>query len=268
MRQQTIASRESFVKLQKDLMCQLPENPACFGYKVYSQNEEDGIIQHCLEKISTIVPLDKTCIEFACGDGYENNTHLLLLNGYRAAWLDGDVQNISTIQKELGGKDFDNLKMYQDLITQENLGEVLDRVIADLGSNSIDLFSLDLDGNDVVFAEIIAQKVKPKLLVVEYNAKFPPPISISIDYNAHHIWKLDDYYGGSLQKFVDVLEGYTLVACSLSGINAFFVRNDCASCFPQSTPAELYQPARYGLCGYVVTHKPTLKWLKQIVRKS
>lgn len=104
--------------------------------------------------------------------------------------------------------------------------------------------------------------LRPKLLCVEYNAKFPPPTSLVMAYSEKHEWAPEDYFGASLQGWVDHLPGYTLVACNLSGANAFFVRNDLAHAFTIYAPALLYQPARYWLVA-PSGHAASLKWLKQ-----
>ena len=48
-----------------------------FGFKVHSQNEEDGIIQEIFRRIGVT---NKKFIEIGVGDGLENNTLFLLLN--------------------------------------------------------------------------------------------------------------------------------------------------------------------------------------------
>ena len=69
---------------------QMPENPACNGFKVYSQADEDGIIEDIARRIGVD---DGHFIEIGCGDGRENNTHYLLLKGWRGIWVDGNPGN-------------------------------------------------------------------------------------------------------------------------------------------------------------------------------
>ena len=49
------------------------------GLKVYSQADEDGIIQEIFKRLGV---LKKTFIEIGVGDGTENNTLYLLLQGW------------------------------------------------------------------------------------------------------------------------------------------------------------------------------------------
>jgi hypothetical protein len=66
-------------------------------------------------------------------------------------------------------------------------------------------------------------------------------------YNPAHHWKHDAYHGASLQAFVDALSEYQLVACNLTGGNAFFVRRDLVGPFTIYPVEQLYRPLRYYL---------------------
>jgi hypothetical protein len=86
--------RELF-RLQEKAMRNTPGNPASSGFKVYSQADEDGI----LEAIFGRLRIDQgNFVEIGCGNGLENNTHYMLLKGWRGFWVDGDPQNISAIR--------------------------------------------------------------------------------------------------------------------------------------------------------------------------
>ena len=94
-----------------------------------------------------------------------------------------------------------------------------------LPDGEIDLLSLDIDGNEYHIFESISS-VEPRVIVIEYNAKFPPPIIYCMGYNEKHIWDSTDNFGASL-KFLEIKlkeKGYDLIGCNLTGSNAFFVR--------------------------------------------
>jgi hypothetical protein len=100
---------------------------------------------------------------------------------------------------------------------------------------------------------------------MEYNAKFIPPTSYCMKYDADHVWRDDDCMGASL-KFLEVAleaKGYRLVGCSLSGANAFFVRDDLVEDhFLSPFTAEFhYEPARYYLCCYASGHPAAFRTL-------
>ena len=50
--------------LKADLQLRTPGNPALFGFKVYSQVDEDGIIEHIFSHIGVG---DRTFVELGCG---------------------------------------------------------------------------------------------------------------------------------------------------------------------------------------------------------
>jgi hypothetical protein len=79
-------------------------------------------------------------------------------------------------------------------------------------------------------------------------------------YNPEWSWRGDSYYGASLKALekLGVDKGYRLVGCSLSGVNAFFVRDDlCGDHFHAPyTAEEHYEPPRYFLCRTLAGHPP------------
>ena len=66
------------------------------GYKVYSQNDEDGIIDSIFKEIGI---QNKTFIEIGIGNGLENNTHYLLLQNWKGVWFDLNKKNVLKINK-------------------------------------------------------------------------------------------------------------------------------------------------------------------------
>ena len=120
-----------------------------------------------------------------------------------------------------------------------------------------DLLSIDIDGNDYHVLNAI-RCVRPRVLVIEYNAKFPPPMDLVMPYDPHHTWDHTDFVGASLQAIASLAgrRGYRLVGTNLTGINAFFVRADLAADrFAEADTAALYNPARYWM-RFMAGHPP------------
>ena len=109
---------------------------------------------------------------------------------------------------------------------------------------------------------------RPAIVCVEYNAKLRPPLARSVRYDPGAVWDgRGDYVGASLSAFVERLGGYRLAGCGVSGVNAFFVREDLAAHVPStaySTDA-LYRPMRHVFCGRPSGHEPTLRWLRDVL---
>jgi len=258
-------SAQMMADLRRQINSSMPDNVALQGWSSYSQCDEDGMIRACLERIATMVPLSNTFIEIGCGNGLENNTHQLLLDGFRGAWLDGSASNIGFIAEQLGSLTNKALLVTEAFATLTSTGPLIDEFSDFLGTQDIDFFSFDIDGNDLHLMPIALNSITPKLICVEYNGKFPPPTRMAMSYAEQHRWAEDDYYGASLQAWVDLFAGkYTLVSCNLSGVNAFFVRNDLLGPFTIYSTARLYQPCRYWLVGNN-GHRASLKWLKQML---
>ena len=93
--------------------------------------------------------------------------------------------------------------------------------------------------------------VNPRVIVIEYNARFFPPVLYCMDYDENHVFRHNDSFGASL-KFLEVnlsRKGYCLVGCNITGVNAFFVREDLVSDRFQSpfTAESHYEPSRFYL---------------------
>ena len=214
------------------------------GFKVYSQYDEDGVIQEIFKRIGVET---KIFVEFGAGDGLENNTLKLLLEGWQGLWLEGSEEFVAKISAKFRDViSAGRLRVKCAFIDRDSINEL----IGDYFRGTIDLLSIDIDGNDIYVLDAITV-VKPRVIVIEYNGKFPPPISIAQRYNPSHRWSHTDYFGASLAAVTKVAErkGYSLVGCGIVGLNAFFVRSDLVGDNFQVpfTAENYYQPARYFL---------------------
>ena len=239
----SMASVEAIkIKLVNNILKFHPENLIKYGYSVYSQNEEDGIIQEIFKRLSLN---NITFIEFGV-HAAENNTMNLLLNEGRGTWVDKGLTEFKS-----GLQTNKKLNIIDQFVTKENVFEIYSQSLDFLelkNNETIDLVSLDLDGNDYYFiSQLLLKGARPKLFCLEYNPKFNPPTKVKIKYNSSHQWENnDDYYGCSLQEYVELLKkfDYTLLTCNITGSNCFFIRNEFVSHFKIYSAAELHQPGR------------------------
>jgi len=215
-----------------------------YGNKCFSQSDEDGITIEILRRIGLLN--DGVYAEFGVGDGTENNTLILAALGWKGFWVGGE-----DLKPNISNNDyFQYLKKW---ITIENIVELANEGLCRIGCDKVDVISLDLDGNDIYFVEkILSFGMRPKLFIVEYNAKFPPPIEFQITYDSHHIWKGDDYFGASLSSFDKLFtkHNYQLVCCNLfTGTNAFFMDREFSDKFIDipSNINTIFMPPRYWL---------------------
>ncbi|MBP2636946.1 MAG: hypothetical protein H6Q72_2853 [Firmicutes bacterium] len=215
------------------------------GYKVYSQTDEDGIIDEIFRRIGTS---SKKFIEFGVEKGLENNTLFLLYQGWKGLWIEADKPSCEFIRDKFRSViDEGRLSIVNSFITAENINSLF--LESEIGED-IDLLSIDIDGNDYHVFEAITC-INPRVVVIEYNAKFPPHIKLVPSYNPCNVWNKTDYMGASLKslELLGAKKGYKLVGTNISGVNAFFVREDLVkNIFVEPAIAEnLYNPARYWL---------------------
>jgi hypothetical protein len=214
-----------------------------FGYKVYSQYDEDGLIQEILKRINVETGF---FVEFGVGDGLENNTTYLLLQGWKGVWIEGNKKYCQKIDKKFKAEiDAGALSTRNAFITAESIVPLFGKMRV---PTEFDLLSIDVDGNDYWIWEAL-QDYRPKIVVIEYNASFRSHCRWVMKYNPSHEWRRTNYFGASL-KSLELLGsklGYKLVGCCFGGMNAFFVREDLiADKFASPFTAENhYEPARY-----------------------
>lgn len=240
-----VIERERYVReLLNDDKYQDGKRLEPYGLKVYSQYDEDGIIQEIFSRIG----VDRSLfVEFGVENGLENNTLKLLLEGWHGLWMEGNRRYVSQINSKFSGLiQKGNLRVQNAFIDRDNINDLIGRQY----TGEIDLISIDIDGNDIYILENL-EIIRPRVVVIEYNGKFPPSMSIAQAYNAKHQWRGGDYGGSSLAAITKVAgrKGYSLVGCNITGVNAFFVRNDLLAdhfCAP-FTAENHYQPARYFL---------------------
>jgi hypothetical protein len=237
-----------------------------FGNKVYSQNDEDGITFEITRRLGIS---NGTFLELGVGNGMENNTLALLAAGWRGVWIGGEDLAVSTGHGEGLSRKLSFRKVW---LTPENCALHAREELSNLGISGVDLLSVDLDGNDVSVTEhLLDSGIKPRIVIIEYNAKFPPPIDFCVALDDSHQWAGDDYMGASLQHIVHRLgsRGYRLVCCNLSGCNAFFVSCDEESAFTDVPEriCDIYHPARYHL-SYLWDsgHKASLRVIEGFIK--
>ena len=154
-----------------------PKRLVRHGFKVYSQSDEDGIIQEIFNRIGTT---NRTFIEFGVETGIECNSVKLLVEGWSGLWIEASDPYAAEIQNRFGrfvanGK----LVLSQNTVTAENINPLLEQAGV---TGEIDLLSIDIDYNDYWIWKAITA-VSPRVVVIEYNATLRPPMSLVVPYD-------------------------------------------------------------------------------------
>jgi hypothetical protein len=202
------------------------------GFQLYSQSDDDGIL---LYLFSILGPTNRIVVELCAGDGIEcQATNLILNHKWNGILFDG---NPVSVQR---GRDWFYThrsalvclpEFTHAWITRDNVNDL---VAASGIGGEVDLFSLDIDGNDYWVWDALTV-IKPRVVVAEYNPILGADRSITIPYhesfNAYQYpmfgW-LPNYCGASLRALTKLAgrKGYRLVGTNISEFNAFFVRDD------------------------------------------
>ncbi len=210
-----------------------PERLTAQRFRLTSQNQEDGLTLALLNEAG---PTTRRFIEIGSGLSGGNGGFLAREWGWSGLMVDGHSDHMQQV-----GRRFPMTTAVAAWITRENVNEL----ITEHGyAGEVDLFSLDLDGNDYWIWEAVTVS-SPRVLILEYNSMFGPDRAVTIPYDAqfdrhrHHSM----YYGASLAALtrLNARKGYRLVAVEPAGVNAFFLRNDVATHIPACDPSRAYR---------------------------
>jgi hypothetical protein len=193
-----------------------------FEKKVFSQNGEDGIIAEIFRRIETS---NRFFVECGIQDGSENNTRALLEHdGWHGLWIETSAAYVAAARSNFGSLP---VRIVERHITAENIVGIL----TDAGvPRDPDLMSVDIDGNDYWIWKAAAS-FRPRVVVIEYNAAYPPGENVVTPYDPDHVWDGTNRFGASLDALTALAAGlgYVLVGCDSRGVNAFFLREDLVS---------------------------------------
>ena len=195
-------------------MAILDKNIDRHGRKVFSQNNEDGIIEYLSNKLA---PSPGYFVEIGVGppsggalerDGLEANCRLLREKGWAGLFLDGQ-------------KYPDSYDVKREFITALNINVLLNKYNC---PDDIDVFSIDVDGQDLWIWLSLTRR--PKIVVVEFNRDFGPDESFVVPFNVDFRWDCTRYMGASLLAMCKVGESKGYRPVYANHANVFFVREE------------------------------------------
>lgn len=221
-----------------------------FERRAYSQNGEDGIIEEIFRRVGAET---RQFVEFGVESGAECNcARLALEEGWGGLFLEADPDHFERLAGRYRGHG--GVRCARSLVTSANI----ERLLEENGvPRAFDLLSIDIDGNDYWVWKAI-RAWRPRVVVIEYNAAYPPPRRWVMKEDPDYRWDGTTYYGASLASLTALgrEKGYALVGTNSSGVNAFFVRAELATPdrFPDPVLEYHYSPPAYGV--YRGTHPP------------
>jgi hypothetical protein len=205
-------------------------------FRLYSQNEEDGIILALLEHAGIT---DRRFVEIGSGMSGGNSALLAYECGWSGLMIEIEQRKIDSLLENF--RHNPGVVGVAAAVSPANINDILS---AHGFTGEIDLLSLDIDSYDYWVLDALTV-VSPRILIVEYNARLGPDIALTIPKDG----PLEDVpkrlRGASLTALEKLArrKGYRLVVCDPTGTNAFFLRDDVAPALGAVTAAEAYRPA-------------------------
>jgi hypothetical protein len=228
-----------------------------FERRVWSQNGEDGIIQELLRRVGV---KHRFFVEFGVETGVECNcARLARQEQWSGLFLEASPELFVLLQENF--RALPAVRCQQTAVSSQNIEAIL---AANQVPVDFDLLSIDIDGNDYWVWKAI-QRWQPRIVVIEYNPAYPPPMRWVMQENHEHRWDHTDYYGASLSSLAVLgrSKGYTLVACDSRGVNAFFIRSELfdPEKFVDTAVLYHYSPFNHPLCpnGHPHRHGPSVE---------
>jgi hypothetical protein len=213
-----------------------------FESQTFSQFNEDGITEKIFE---TIGFTNKIYLEFG-GTANNNNTEIL-----------HKKYNFKGVLLNCDDTECDYTKIYTERVTAENIVDLCKKYEI---PQEFDFLSIDIDHNDWYVFRAICSEYKPRVVVIEYNAHYPPPDDRVVIYDADIVPDITTYHGATIEAMFKLGRslGYNLVAAESSGYNLFFVREDVdrGVFYGTNDTIKLYRTPKLGHrpCGEDETH--------------
>jgi hypothetical protein len=213
-----------------------PHDLAARRFRLYSQNEEDGIILALFEHAGIT---DRRFVEIGSGMSGGNSALLAYECGWSGLMIEIEQRKIDSLLEIF--RHNPGVVGVAAAVSPANINDIL----SEHGfTGEIDLLSLDIDSYDYWVLEALTV-VSPRVLIVEYNARLGPDLALTIPKDC----ALDDIpkplRGASLAAIEKLArrKGYRLVVCDPTGTNAFFLRDGVAPDLAAVTVADAYRPA-------------------------
>lgn len=207
-----------------------------YSRNVHSQFGEDGII----EKVVSMLPVSRWCVEFGAWDGKVfSNTHLLLSEkGWSGVLIESDPAKYTELCATYRGNG--RVTCLNRKVAFEG-DDLLDNILAGTEApRDFDLLSIDIDGNDYHVWKSV-ERYRPKLVVIEFNNTIPNCVEFvqEADFSVHQ--------GSSLLALCGLgkTKGYELIA--VTDFNAFFVDGRYYPSFSMAdnSPEAINNPQKY-----------------------
>lgn len=193
----------------------------------------EGLIAGYLDRCLGDAP--RMAVDIAAADGKSgSNTYAL----YKAGWQGLAVEAAPAVFTRLGlnYRELPSVTLYRGWVTPENVVVLLQA--AGIPPN-FGFLSLDIDGYDHDVLDALLTVYRPRLVCVEINERFPPPMLFNTPYSPNYAYNGDGCSGQSLSMLDRLRAQHDYALIGLDYINAFLVPIECG--LPTIVPTEAYR---------------------------
>lgn len=202
------------------------------GAPTYNESQHliDGYLAKCLGQA------DHVAVDIAAADGKTaSNTYAL----FQAGWRGLGVEAASGVfaRLALNYQALPQVTLHRGWVTPDNVNRILEAcgIPREFG-----FLSLDIDGYDHdLLAALLGSGFRPRLICVEINERFPPPILFNLPYSPSYVYTGDGCSGQSIAMLDLLRRQHDYVLLGLDYQNAFLAPADCE--LRSVSPEEAYQ---------------------------
>jgi hypothetical protein len=236
--------------LSENLLNKVSKNINDYEFSIFSQWGEDGILDFIIRKLHL---KDGVFIEFGVDNYIESNTRFLLFKeNWNGLVIDSCEKNVNQIQNSYYYWKY-NILAKKFFINKNNINNIIADFLDQQCKKTLDLLSIDIDGNDYwILNNVEFEKFKPKIVVCEYNSLLGNKLSLTIPYKEefnreNNDPKLKIYYGASIKAFVNLLnkKGYIFLGSNNNANNLFFVAKEFEKIFDHQTVDSGYKKNKF-----------------------
>ncbi len=188
-----------------------------YELSIFSQNGEDGVLQEIFRRIGVD---SRRFFEIGASANEANAVLLADVFGWSGVFCDSSPEEGS----ELSAK-YQNSERVRVLNVHVTPNNISDLISACTDGGSLDLLSIDVDGNDYWLWQSVGA-CNARVVVIEYNSSLGGARVVHPYQDTR--WDGSSDTGSSLRSLMELGEslGYELVHAESTGVNLFFVRRD------------------------------------------
>ncbi|AVS72388.1 hypothetical protein C8247_03640 [Paracidovorax avenae] len=215
------------------------------GFRVFSQNDEDGILLRIFCHIGStnrfVIEVGSNCSGSDVGIPENISSNLIVNHGWHGLILEVNAEECSRMHyffardhstrhfhwRRDGENTYFSPIIVEASVSPENINELL---VSSNCPDEPDLMIIDIDGGDYAVMGSLTV-ARPRVVVVEFEKRFRDRYSVVQFDRENFSQRWEQSGAASLQAWQKLmsLKGYVLCAISSSGFNAFFVRSDVAT---------------------------------------